>query len=148
MNKKYRTGPNLFFIEFIIALFFFLIVSTICVRVFAHAHLTTLNAEALSCAQTISASIAEAIEEGGETEQILMELFPEIREEDGCFLLSYDRNFQFCEPEKAFYTLTVQPGNDGRTDSADITVTDNRQNLVYELSVQFYRPLTKEEVLS
>ena len=148
MRKKYRTGPNLFFIEFIIALFFFLIVSTICVRVFVHAHLTTRDAEALSYAQTLASSIAETLEESGADKQALLHAFPQMREENSCFLLSYDKDFQTCRPEKAFYTVTLQPQSDGHLTSADISVTDSRGLSVYELSVQFYRPLTREEVLS
>ena len=148
MRKKYRTGPNLFFIEFIIALFFFLIVSTICVRVFVHAYLETLDAEALSYAQTVASSVAEAVEESGGDEQTLLGLFPQMQKKDACFFLVYDRNFQTCEPEDAFYTLTLRPEQEGQTNSADISVTDGRQQLVYELSVRFHRPLTREEVLS
>lgn len=148
MRKKYRTGPNLFFIEFIIALFFFLIVSTICIRVFVHAHLTTQNAEALSFAQTVSSSVAEAVEASGGDEQALSDFFPQMRKEDSCFLISYDKNFQVCEPENAFYTLTFQTEQEGQMNKADISVTDNRQHLIYRLFVQFCRPLTREEVLS
>ena len=148
MRKKYRTGPNLFFIEFIISLFFFLIVSTICIRVFVHAHLTTLDAEALSCAQMTASSIAEAIEESGGDEQALTALFPQMRKEDGCFLLSYDRNFDPCEPDKAFCTLTVQTEQEGQMSRTSISVTDSRERQIYELSVRFCRPLTREEVLS
>ena len=148
MRKKYRTGPNLFFIEFIIALFFFLIVSTICIRVFVHAHLTTLDAEALSFAQTVSSSVAEAIEASGGDEDALSAFLPQMRKENSCFLLSYDRNFQTCEPEKAFYTLTFQIEQEKQMNKADISVTDNRQHLVYRLSARFCRPLTREEVLS
>ena len=148
MRKKYRTGPNLFFIEFIIALFFFLIVSTICVRVFVHAHLTTRDAEALSYAQTLASSIAETLEESGADKQALLHAFPQMREENSCFLLSYDREFQTCEPEKAFYTLTLRPEQDDHLIKADISVADKRGQLIYELSVQFHRPLTREEVLS
>ena len=148
MGKKYRTGPNLFFIEFIIALFFFLIVSTICIRVFVHAHLTTTGAEALSFAQTTASSIAETIEESGMEEQDLTGFFPQMRKEDSCFLLSYDKNFQPCEPGEAFYTLTLRPKREDRLDEAVISVSDSRQNLIYELSVRFYRPMTREEVLS
>lgn len=148
MRKKYRTGPNLFFIEFIIALFFFLIVSTICVRVFVHAHLTTLNAEALSFAQTASSSVAEAIEASGGDEKALSGFFPQIRKEKSSFLISYDKNFQACAPEKAFYTLTFQINQENQMNKAEISVTDSRQHLVYRLFVRFCRPLTREEVLS
>lgn len=148
MRKKYRTGPNLFFIEFIIVLFFFLIVSTICIRVFVHAHLTTLDAEALSFAQTASSSVAEAIKAGGDDEQTLTAFFPQMRKEDSCFLISYDKNFQVCDPVEAFYTLTLRPEQEGQLNEADISVTDSKNHLIYELPVHFCRPLTREEVLS
>ena len=148
MKKKYRTGPNLFFIEFIIALFFFLIVSTICVRVFVHAHLVTLGAEALSYAQTTASSVAEVIKESRGDDQKLLDAFPDMHKSDGCFLLSCDKNFQFCRPEEASYTLTVKPSHEEQLNTAQITVTDSRQQVIYQLSVQFHSPLTREEVLS
>lgn len=148
MRKKYRTGPNLFFIEFIIVLFFFLIVSTICIRVFVHAYLTTQNAEALSYAQAVSSSIAEAIEESRGDEQALLGAFPQMEKEDGHFFLSYDRDFQPCGPEKSFYTLTLQPEQERQMNKADISVTDSKNHLIYELSVRFCYPPVREEVLS
>ena len=48
MKKQNRTGSRLFFIEFLIVLFFFLIVSAVCLKLFAHAHQITERAEAFS----------------------------------------------------------------------------------------------------
>ncbi len=63
MKRSKRTGSHLFFIEFIIVLFFFLIVSTVCLRLFAQAHGITQRADALSHAQAAAASVAAAVED-------------------------------------------------------------------------------------
>ena len=63
MKENKRTGSHLFFIEFIIVLFFFLIVSTVCLRLFARAHGITQRADALSHAQAAAASVAAAMED-------------------------------------------------------------------------------------
>lgn len=149
MGKKYRTGgPNLFFIEFIISLFFFLIVSTVCIRVFVHAHMVTRNAEALSFAQTAASSVAEIIEANEGDARTLPDLIPQIIKKEDTFLLSYDRNFNICGSEAAFYTLSVRPAGDERPYESLISVADSRQNVIYELSVRFYRPSSRKEVLS
>ncbi len=64
MKRNSRTGSRLFFIEFLIVLFFFLIISTVCLRLFAQAHSVTQHSEALSHAQVLASSVAAVIEEG------------------------------------------------------------------------------------
>ena len=63
MKRKNRTGSHLFFIEFIIVLFFFLIVSTVCLQLFTRAHVITKRADTLSHAQAAAASVAAGVEE-------------------------------------------------------------------------------------
>lgn len=63
MKRTSRTGSRLFFIEFMIVLFFFLIVSTVCLRLFARAHVITRNADMLSHAQAAASSVAAAAED-------------------------------------------------------------------------------------
>ena len=58
MKKNSGKGSRLFLIEFLIVLFFFLIISTVCLQLFVKAHLITRRSEALSHAQAAAASVA------------------------------------------------------------------------------------------
>lgn len=148
MKRRPRAGTNLFFIEFIIVLFFFLIVSTICIRIFLHSHQVTQNAEAISHAQTLAAGIAEVIEGTDGSGEALLAFYPEGSFSDNCLILNFDRDFDACEAEDAFYTLTAKLSFTDHYKRANITVTAKNSETVYELPVSFYQPLTRGEVLS
>lgn len=122
MKKTNRTGTRLFFIEFLIVLFFFLIVSTVCLKIFVHAHQITKQAEALSRGQALASSMAEVLEERTErdfsspesdeyiTEQMILslkEIWPEGTVSPEVFLLTCNKNFEPCEPEQAAYQISV-----------------------------------------
>ncbi|MCC8065673.1 MAG: hypothetical protein LIO94_01025 [Clostridiales bacterium] len=61
MRKENTGNSRLFFVEFLIVLFFFLIIGTVCLRIFAASHKITQNADALAHAQSYAASIAEVL---------------------------------------------------------------------------------------
>ena len=208
MKKQNRTGSRLFFIEFLIVLFFFLIVSAVCLKLFAHAHQITERAEALSRGQAFAASIVEVLEAEAAAEfgdgdskiavefdsagsemyvidelsntysalserlyHVLQEMWPEGSMESDRFVLSYDRTFEICEPENAYYTAVVFIETNPVTDSVESSVTDTdtsdglstaeipspvitiriadpADEVLYELSVKLHLPLTYKEVLS
>lgn len=215
MKKQNRTGSRLFFIEFLIVLFFFLIVSAVCLKLFAHAHQITERAEALSRGQAFAASVVEVLEAEAAAEfgdgdskiavefdsagsemyvndelsntysalserlyHVLQEMWPEGSMESDRFVLSYDRTFEICEPENAYYTAVVFIETNPVTDSVESSVTDTdtsdadmaisdglstaeipspvitiriadpADEVLYELSVQLHLPLTYKEVLS
>lgn len=149
-KRRPQSGYRLFFIEFIIALFFFLLVSAICIRVFVYAHQVTQKADALSHAQVLSASLAEAIEGYDGSGESLLKLFPNavLSENESILTLTFCQDFTECSPADAFYTLTADLSPSARRKTADITVTDRDQKLIYQLSVSFYCPLTRKEALS
>ncbi len=64
MKRQTSGKSRTFFIEFLIVLFFFLIIGTVCLRVFVSAHQVTRDADALAHAQSTAASIAEVLEAG------------------------------------------------------------------------------------
>lgn len=164
--KNHNFGKSrLFFIEFLIVLFFFLIISTVCLKLFASAHQITLRADALSHAQTAAVSVAESLKAidtaskpDNKISEFLTAVFPEAEilssPDDlsagtaAAFRLTYDRNFAFCEPEQAYYTLDCELHTMDHEKEASIIIRDRKQNTVYELSVSFHEPLTRREVLS
>lgn len=147
MKRHTKAGANLFFLEFIIVLFFFLIVSTICIQVFVHAHLVTEKAEAISHAQTLASSIAEVLEGTDGSAEALGQFFPDAVLEEDRLTFSFDQDFAACPPEDAFYTVTAKLESDDRRKGAVITAADRNQETFFELPVSFYRPLTRQEVL-
>lgn len=137
MKKNTRTGSRLFFIEFLIVLFFFLIVSTVCLRLFSRAHVITQRADDLSHAQTAAASVAAAIEDavaipgnpdepaGAAVSGITAILdkaavfLPEAEVSQDRLILSYDDKFQPCGSRESAYTLTATiTQDDGSRDNS------------------------------
>lgn len=129
MDRNNRTGSHLFFIEFIIVLFFFLIVSTVCLRLFARAHGITQQADALSHAQAAAASVAAVVEDiladsgkksaDGDllsAENLLqtaaeylpgasLSTLPDDPSNREGLVIFYDRDFQTCAADDARYLL-------------------------------------------
>lgn len=168
MKRNDRTGSHLFFIEFIIVLFFFLIVSTVCLRLFARAHGITAHADALSHAQAAAASVAAVVEEvlpasdSGNAKNILesatqylpdaaLSALPDDPTGQDGLVIFYDKAFQTCTADDARYMLaaTLAPADDSLDGKSElsVSVTDYRHAPVYELSVILYRPTTREEAL-
>ena len=71
MHKKLTGNSRLFFIEFLIVLFFFLIISTICLKLFVQAHKITVDSENLSRAQNLAASAAELLLAGYDVDETI-----------------------------------------------------------------------------
>lgn len=148
MRRKSRPGANLFFIEFIIVLFFFLIISTICIRIFVHSYQVTQHAEALSHAQSLASGIAELLEGSDNPSSDLPVVFPDLQETPEGFTLTYNRQFEICPAEEAYYTLFLTLALENHEKKADISYTDCKGSVIYTLSVTFHQGLTRKEVLS
>lgn len=149
MDKNSRTGSRLFFIEFLIVLFFFLIISTVCLRLFVKSHTITMRANALSGAQSTAASVAAVISSGDGSAQSVASYFPEALAEGEQLTLFFDKDFQAVDSgDNAFYTMTIllnPVSNQEKTGL--ISVSDREESILYELPVSFHRPLTREEAL-
>lgn len=174
MNHNKRTGSRLFFIEFLIVLFFFLVVSTVCLKLFVYAHQTTQTAEALSRGKTVAASMAEVLEaridrsfssDDSIQEQLLLalqEIWPEGIVSDHTFSAAYDKEFFPCSPENSSYTVSVfleswNPFDTTADNSvscfsqdqkATFLITGPDNECIYELSVFFHVPASLREVFS
>lgn len=147
-----HSGTRLFFIEFLIVLFFFLIISTVCLRLFVQSHSMTKRTEELFQAQEAAASVAELLEAGGDSVSVLLTAYPEAvlddSEPDPVITICFDQDFHSCAPKKESYSLTVPLVVDNHEESATISVCKSSGEVIYTLDVSFHRPLTREEVLS
>ena len=143
---------GLFFIEFLIVLFFFLIISTVCLRLFVQSHSMTKRTEELFQAQEAAASVAELLEAGGDSVSVLLTAYPEAVLDDSgldpVITICFDQDFHSCSPKKESYSLTVPLIVDNHEESATISVCKSSGEVIYTLDVSFHRPLTREEVLS
>ena len=173
MKKNARTGSRLFFIEFLIVIFFFLIISTFCLRLFVAARLTTQKASALSHAQQMASSIAELVEGGVTRADELPEYFPddvyEVAPDSGAaetaatsagsestsadasattsVAFYYDREFTPCSKGGAFYTVTASLTLSGSQKQVTVVTKDADGTVIYELPVTFHVPATKKETI-
>ena len=147
MNRNSRTGSRLFFIEFLIVLFFFLIISTVCLRLFVKSHTITQHSEALSHAQAIAASVASVIEQGAITPTEAASFFPDASVTSDGFFITYDNDFVPCSAESASYALTVVMTQQDHTLRADIQIENKKHELIYQLPVSFHLALTRKEAL-
>lgn len=147
MKRNSRTGSRLFFIEFLIVLFFFLIISTVCLRLFVKAHTITQRSEALSHAQTAAASIAAVIEQGAHSPEEAASFFPEASVTSDGFFITYDKDFIPCDAQDASYALTLEMTRDEQELRAEILVEDYRHETVYQLPLSFHLALTRKEAL-
>ena len=125
-NQKSR----LFFLEFLIVLFFFLIISTVCIRLFTHARRISDYAEALAQSQTAAASAAEIL----------------IAEQGDMAFLQ-----QQYEPMLSSNVMTItEDSAEGishfliQITSADFSADTES---LYELSLDLHTPLTRKEVM-
>lgn len=147
MKDQHRTGIRLFFIEFLIVLFFFLIISTICLKLFAASYQMTRQAEALSQAQTLAASVIETLEAA--PEQLTV----------GETLQYFDSAFAACSEKEAAYTMTISIQEASRTSilsgydasnhifSVTVVITEADGTPVYTLSTSLHRPIRYKNFL-
>ena len=142
-----HSGTRLFFIEFLIVLFFFLIISTV-----VQSHSMTKHTEELFQAQEAAASVAELLEAGGDSVSVLLTAYPEAVLDDSgldpVITICFDQDFHSCSPKKESYSLTVPLIVDNHEENATISVCKSSGEVIYTLDVSFHRPLTREEVLS
>ena len=147
-----HSGTRLFFIEFLIVLFFFLIISTVCLRLFVQSHSMTKRTEELFQAQEAAASVAELLEAGGDSVSVLLTAYPEAVLDDSgldpVITICFDQDFHSSSPKKESYSLTVPLIVDNHEENATISVCKSSGEVIYTLDVSFHRPLTREEVLS
>lgn len=134
MKKHSNGNSHLFFIEFLIVLFFFFIISTVCLKLFVHAFSITKSADTLSHAQSMAASAAELLLSGADSEtasSCLSDLFPE---ED--YILTITET----NPDTANDESFVQ--------TYSISVFDPDHHLIYELPLTLNTPIDRNTALA
>ena len=137
MNKQPAKRSSLFLMELIIAILFFSLASTVCVRIFVKSH--TLEQESIQLNHAISAasSVAEIFRNQDNPFEILEKQYPDGIENDNHYQFFYDEGWSLCNRNEAIYTVIADFTKDGSFESADIQVVTSKQ-CIYDLSVKKY----------
>lgn len=171
MRKQQNSGSRLFFIEFIIVLFFFMIVSAVSLRLFTQANAVTRRSNALFGAQTAVTSFSSVLEAtDGSIEQIAT-YFPEAIHNENQLIIFYDRDFHEIElpaanligseksnnilewvdelPPYTSYLLIADftHTQDFHDITLDIRITDLHENIIFHSELYIHKPLIRKEIL-
>lgn len=130
----------LFLMELILALLFFALASTVCLRLFTKAHALSKQTVNENHAVIHTQNLAEAFlaTEGNMKE--IKALFPnaDMNESDNVLMLFFDKNWNVCSLSEANFhaSLTLLPATDGLI-TADIAVTSLTapEDTIYSLIV-------------
>lgn len=141
MKQANRTKASaLFLLELILAILFFSIASAVCVQIFVKAHLLSKDAQALQLAINECTGVAELINTSPDID-IMNERFGLVYpnatvENSSVIYIYYDQTFAPCTESEGLYKLTVVPGLTDNMLSANIRMTDLKNDkTVYELQV-------------
>lgn len=135
MKYSSKRSSSLFLMELILALFFFMIVSVCCTRMFVKAWVTSRKASELNQAQNCAGNIAEVLNSDQDSEQALMRMFPEMIREEEKYLLYYNEEWQVCDQEKACYRIEVLIDLKENNQSGSITIKDKKETTIYQLDM-------------
>ena len=163
MKKQHSGNSRLFFIEFLIVLFFFLIISTVCLKMFVKAHQITQHAEDLSHTQTLAASAAELLLAGydmQEVQEICEAKFECIIDDFSEQEKSETYRLQIAESDETPALAQTQDLSETQDSSETqtplgfasvrnycISICKSDAEPIYELTITVHTPLTQEEVL-
>ena len=136
MQQKKGVRSSLLLIELIVTLFFFLLISVICIQIFAKTYTISQRSRELNHAQNLTAGAAEVLEYAGVSYEHWQTFFPEIQSDENLFRICYDKNFTACTLEEAFYTLTVEFS----ADETGSIVFSKGEETIYSLVVRFHTP--------
>lgn len=146
MPKKPAQRSSLFLLELIIAILFFILAATACVRIFVSSHQLEKDSLALDQAVFISTSMADLFRSEEDLWPMLSRLYPEgDLQSETTFTIYYDNNWEPCSASEAVYMafLETEYTQDYKTGHIRITEDDS---CIYELTVDKYLPQPYEEV--
>lgn len=137
MSRQPAKRSSLFLMELIIAILFFSLASTVCVRIFVKSH--TLEEESIQLNHAVSAatSAAEIFRNQENPFDILESQYPDGIRNDNSYQFFYNKDWSLCNKEEAIYTVIADVTTDGSFECADIQVVTAKQ-CIYDLSVKKY----------
>lgn len=135
MRERSHNGSKLFLTELMIAIFFFAVVTAVCVQLFAEAHIMSVRSEALTQSVNAAANVAECYTVWDWQKESWEALFPEGSWVGETWQQSYDEAWQPCH-EAGSYLLEMKVEQVGAFREAQIAVTDDRGQELYSLKTK------------
>lgn len=123
MSERKRNGSNLFLIELMLSIFFFIVTVAICVQLFSYAYDTSKASEKLVESVNICTNIAEYFTTCDEKKVDFNKIYDKGFWSNGEFLVMFDEDFDQIETNGR-YCLKVHISNNGNIQTAGIAVYD------------------------
>lgn len=142
MNRQPARRSSLFLMELIIAILFFSLASTVCVRFFIKSHSLEENSRNLNHAVTAATSVAEIFRSQERPFLCLSAEFPLGEATEKSYQFYYDKSWALCSSEDASYTVLLDIETADSFLIGNISVSEN-ENSLYQLNIKKY--LDKEE---
>ena len=137
MNQQPTRRSSLFLMELIIAILFFSLAATVCVRFFVKSYTLEQESQKLNHAVNAATSVAEIFRNQEQPFSLLTEEYPYGEQAENAYYIYYDINWSLCDSSNAVYTVLLQTAENDTFIIGDITVTDN-DNTIYHLTIKKY----------
>lgn len=137
MNQQPTRRSSLFLMELIIAILFFSLAATVCVRFFVKSYTLEQESQKLNHAVNAATSVAEIFRNQEQPFSLLAEEYPHGESKDPSYLIYYDNTWKLCNSANAAYTVVLQTTETDIFIIGDIIVTDN-DNTIYHLTIKKY----------
>lgn len=137
MNKQPTRRSSLFLMELIIAILFFSLAATVCVRFFVKSYTLEQESQKLNHAVNAATSVAEIFRNQEQPFSLLAEEYPYGEQAENAYYIYYDINWSLCTSSNAVYSVLLQTAETDTFLIGDITVTDN-DNTIYHLTIKKY----------
>lgn len=142
MRVRTTSKSALFLMELIIAILFFSVASAVCIRLFVHSHLISEKTIHINHSVLISQNISEAFINSKADSKVLVQLLDATLEEPDQFLLYYDKEWKHTDREHAYFTVKTILYEKDRISYADISISDQKENLLYQNLASYYPQYT------
>lgn len=135
MRKQSNSGSKLFLTELMIAIFFFAVISAICIQAFSEAHTRSVESEELTQGVNAASNAAEYFMVWDGSLESWQEVFPEGSWKDGVFEMEFNKGFQPAAADGE-YLLQMKVSEKDGLRTADIAVKKRETDrMVYQLEV-------------
>ena len=137
MDRQPARRSSLFLMELIIAILFFSLAATICVRIFVKSHALEQESVDLNHAVNAATSVAEIFRSQENVYSVLQEHFPTGELAENAYHIFYDTDWNLCGASDADYivTLHTKPSAPFLLGTVDVT---HGENALYQLDLKKY----------
>lgn len=132
MRNQGESNSKLFLTELMISIFFFAVITALCVQLFTDAHLLSRQSEKLTSAVKMASDVAEYYNAWDFDQESWQEVFPQGCWEGNTWKLFLDEKGIPCM-EKGQYQLEMQLQENGNLKEAHIIIKDEQEKEIYTL---------------